>query len=201
MNEEDAPTAVYTRRIDSRRFSVGPVVYARERSCPTRCVGCFRRLCSFMEKVIRESTAISCFCLLIVWISYFADVLDRDVLLVCNGVLLAMMVIAGLLKRKHMQQTLRERRLVRRPFPRGAILRSASHPDLPEEDQGLTRKIRSQFTKHLLSCTSTAAQFRPSETDCHACVICLLEFEGADMVQVLNCTHFFHYDCLLQVCE
>jgi hypothetical protein len=198
----DQPATVYTRRIDSRRFSVGPVVFVdQQSSCNPGLKSAFHLVGRFLERVVRESAAISVFCLLVVWVSYFAGVLDRDVLLISNGALILLLIIAALLKKRSMRvnETLDQRR-VRRPFPRGAILRSASHPEFSEEDEEIARKVRSIFITHLISNDTETKLFENHQSESHSCVICLIDFVSDDPTQTLLCGHFFHKDCLIQVC-
>jgi hypothetical protein len=155
---------------------------------------------SFVERVLRESTAVSAFCLVIVWITYFVGILDRETLLIGNGVLIALMVIAALLKHKNSRDdTLaRGRRQVRRPFPTGAILRSGSHPDVTQEDRHIIERIRTLYVTRLMdSCT----QSKPFTVECPSCVICLVDYDPEEQAQTLACGHAFHSNCLMEVCH
>jgi hypothetical protein len=200
----DQITTVHTRRIDSRRFSVGPVVFESEEG-PVW-VKTFKKFIyligKFIERVLRESAAISVFCLLIVWISYFVGVIDRDILLISNGALILLLIIAALLKKRSLRVgETGARRRVRRAFPRGAILRSESHPDLFEEDSEITKKVRSIFIGYLIRNETETVPFTADRFPCNSCVICLIDFVSEDPVQTLLCGHFFHQDCLIQVCN
>lgn len=202
MIEREPNVPGYTRRVDSRRFSVGPAVFAEEESsCGKKLANGLYLVGTFVEKVIRESAAISVFCLLVVWISYFVGVIDRDTLLISNGVLIALLIIAALLKKRSMRSgATGDQHRVRRPFPRGAILRSFSHPELSSEDLEVTNKIRSVFVTHLVQSSTQSKPFGAALSECHSCVICLLDFISGEPTQLLFCGHYFHPGCLNQVC-
>lgn len=186
-----------TRRIDSRRFSIGPMVMSEESvGCSKKFGMALHRVSSFIEGVIRESTAISAFCLVVIWIAYFAGVVDRDVLLISNAILIALIIIAALLKQRNSRQVLSVgQRSVRRPFPRGAVLRSASQPDITHDDRYIVEEIRSLFVSKLLD-RCTQGSLYCSSNSSPSCVVCLMEFEVDEPIRELKCEHFFHPQCL-----
>jgi hypothetical protein len=195
-------TTAWTRRVDSRRFSVGPVdSLVESRSCSARLInGCFYRFLAFSEQLVRESSPVSAFCLVVVWISYFVGVFGREALLISNGALIALLIISAFLKRKHMKESLRQRRHIRRAFPRGAILRPESHPDLSSEDLEVTQKIRTLYVDYVINlCTTRKLVDVASESS--PCLICLLDIGREDCIQQLPCEHIFHKTCLCEVCS
>jgi hypothetical protein len=186
-----------TRRIDSRRFSIGPMVTREESTCWSKKLrASLHRVASFVEGIIRESAAISAFCLVVIWIAYFSGLIDRDVLLIANGILIGLMIVAALLRQRYSRQVLSAgQRFVRRPFPRGAVLRSASHPDVTHGDRFIVEEIRLLFVSKLLD-RCTQATLYSTSIPCPSCVVCLMEFESDQPVSALKCEHLFHTQCL-----
>ena len=151
-----------------------------------------------MERALRESTPVCAFCLVVIWIAYFIGVLDRDILFITNGVMIGLMIIAALLKRRNMHLELNHHveRQVRRAFPRGAIIRSGSNPEVTPEDQAVVRRIQSVYVSKLLEVNITMRGYKPTP-DCHSCVICLVDFDDEEQTAALICDHFFHSHCLV----
>lgn len=198
MANLDPPQLDSARRIDSRRYSLGPsTVYVDPPGCGKRMRHCILFVNSAMEKGLRESASVSAFILVVVWITFFAGVIDRDCLFIASGVLIGLMLVSTLLKRRQMISELGRMgsRHIRRPFPRGAIVRSGSHMEVTEEDQVLLDRIKSLYVSKLIESSASATRYSPSP-DCNACVICLVEYSQDEELLALGCCHTFHASCL-----
>ena len=150
--------------------------------------------------ILREGSLACVFGIAIVWIVYFAGLIDRDVLLISNGVLIVLMIISGILKRRHSVAESNRNpafRPVRRQFPRGAIIRSGSNPDITPEDEAVISRIQSVFICRLIDANVVVTPYETSPY-CPSCVICLVDFEEGDQTFLLSgCSHFFHSNCIV----
>jgi hypothetical protein len=151
---------------------------------------------SLIVRLLREGIVLYVFCLVVVWTVYFVGLINRDVLLCANGIFVALIIIAALLKRRmHAQLNRRESRQVRRRFPRGAMIRSGSNPDVTPEDEIVITKIRSVYIEKLMNASVNPTEYH-SNPDCMSCVICLIDFNESEQVAELPCDHAFHAACL-----
>lgn len=191
-----------TRQISARRYSVGPINVSAESSVPLskRCTQLFHWLVSAIERTLRASTAICGLSLIVVWIVYFFGSIEKDRLLLSNGVLILIIIVSALLRRRSMRAELGRMRVVssqvQRPFPSGALVHSGSDPGETLEDTAVVNRIQQLFIEKLMLQSTKLRPFAPS-LDCTSCVICLVDFEPGVNVSELICQHSFHCQCLL----
>ena len=190
----------FTRQVSSRRFSLGPFAQAtRATSSPfsKKIERVIHSVISVAEQTLRECAPICAFALVIVWISYFSGVLDKDILLFTNGALILLIIISALLKRRQMRSQLGQSSVsrVQRPFPRGILIRSATEPHVTPEDRAIVSRIQNLFISKLMDELTSSRPFVPTD-ECAACVICLIEFDAEESVTALSCHHSFHWHCL-----
>jgi hypothetical protein len=196
---DSLPQTALARRIDSRRFSIGPsTVYVESSTRNGRFYKCLSSFYVTLGNALAESGTIAAFGLVVVWITYFAGAMEREWLFVASGTLAGLLLLSTLFKRRKMLLELDRHSAppVRRPFPRGAIVRSGSRIDVTPEDKLILDRIRASFLCILVQDSVTTVRHCPTVPG-NSCVICLLEYSPGEVLFRLLCDHRFHPECLI----